>query len=598
MSENSYKLTTGIEGLDNLFFGGIHVKIEETSKQNNLIITIRGNRGVNKVHLGMPLCQGLCNSLSTEGVLQSKSALFFSLNKTQERLRSIFCNVYIQAIIQKIKTEDQYMTIYQGYLKNLICTDEKFNKNKFYKIVESIILPYTIGGNGSSIDDDAICSAIRDGLLYYNERTRHFHLRRPKRNDDKDCTEILQIDIDKLAEEHGISFFGKDELTKEDSNNLVEFHEVIHKLNETKTHGKYGCIVIDGLSKLTDKDMEQCPFDALVDLLRNKCYIGIISTDERLPISKIDPDIVIEMRVRPDEKYNFSRRELCISKCLNQQNAYGWHAYKLRNYGIEVFPSAHKLLYRRNYMDNAIPEALLPITKPSFQYWLEESDAEKCPIQDIPKESSAFEILCNNYKTYRSSINEGDAYEHIRQGSVEAIFGKQNSQEIINSILSKIYLDKETQNGELPDEVLFIGFSHSRMDFWEIIKKTDFQSFYDNIHFFRVRSGCISSDELLYLIEQQVNALTKKIRGNDESPLYHYYNKVHVVLGDLRLLEYGYPCLFDDGLFLPAYVELTKGNYMRNYMYMTGEQESLSKKMRLASDNIFTVEPPDNAGNS
>lgn len=597
MNNKSDKLTTGIDGLDKLFFGGIHVETDANSKDrkdnsdsSNLIVAIRGNRGVKKFYLGLPLCKALCENIERVGKKKTvKPSLIFSLSKTNEHLLNIFCNIYIQGLIHKIQIESDYLKIYRKLLKDCDCINEEGNTGciKFHKVIIEK-LRFISEDKFCEINDEFICTAIRDGLLYYNERTQYFHIRRPKRNDDTDQTKMFKIDAKKLAKKHQMFFYGKDKMLnkEEPSNNLVLFHRLIHVLNdEDKPHKFYGCILIDGLSRLTDKDMEQCPFDALVDILHNNCRVGIISMDERLPISSINPDIVLEMRTRRDEKYNFTCRELCISKCLHQQNAYGWHAYKLRNYGIEVIPSVHKLLYRRNYMDNAIPEALLPINKPSYRYWIEESVVDETTINDISDSETnenSIRKLCDNYRNYKTTDNAIDLYDKIVQGGVWGFSRKNNDDELITDILSDIY---SNEIKEKDHHALFIDFSRSRKDFWNIINKSKYKDCSDNIHFFRIRYGCVFSDELLYIIEQQVDALAKHIRRDDTRPLYCWYNKIHVIMGDMKYLEFGHPRLFDDELFLPAYVDLTKGNYMKNYLYMSGESERLKAMMKYVADN-------------
>ena len=186
-------------------------------------------------------------------------------------------------------------------------------------------------------------------------------------------------------------------------------------------------------------------------------------------------------------------QELCISKCLHQQHAYGWHTYKLRNYGIEVIPSVHKILYRRNYMDNAVPEALLPISRPSYRYWLEESVGES-KIYDITDNDSRTENNCianlrkNYYELYDLRKGKDDLYETIEQGCIKVFFGKkEDPDEPIRAILSNIY-----EKSKMYDHhVLFIDFSRSRKDFWKIINKFKYTGRSENIHFFGIRYGCL-----------------------------------------------------------------------------------------------------------
>lgn len=52
------KISTGIEGLDDLFYGGIHLE-QRSNKSDGLLIMARGEHGVNKIHLAMQMCEGL-----------------------------------------------------------------------------------------------------------------------------------------------------------------------------------------------------------------------------------------------------------------------------------------------------------------------------------------------------------------------------------------------------------------------------------------------------------------------------------------------------------------------------------------------------------
>lgn len=60
-SVDNKKLSTGIAGLDALFYGGIHTHKSENGQKGILMLT-RGQHGVNKIHLAMQICEGLNNS--------------------------------------------------------------------------------------------------------------------------------------------------------------------------------------------------------------------------------------------------------------------------------------------------------------------------------------------------------------------------------------------------------------------------------------------------------------------------------------------------------------------------------------------------------
>lgn len=55
---NKKKLSTGIRGLDDLFYGGIQLD-HHYDNSDGLLILARGEHGVNKIHLAMQMCEGM-----------------------------------------------------------------------------------------------------------------------------------------------------------------------------------------------------------------------------------------------------------------------------------------------------------------------------------------------------------------------------------------------------------------------------------------------------------------------------------------------------------------------------------------------------------
>ena len=64
----------------------------------------------------------------------------------------------------------------------------------------------------------------------------------------------------------------------------------------------------------------------------------------------MNADIIIDMRKTEATEEEYVYHELQISKSVFQTMAYGWHQYKKRDTGIDVFPSIHMLLSKRNYL--------------------------------------------------------------------------------------------------------------------------------------------------------------------------------------------------------------------------------------------------------
>lgn len=110
-NEQENKLTTGIDGLDSLFFGGIY------NNNGHTAILVRGEHGVNKIHLAMQMCEGLNKNLENEASLSDDfkrkrdsgskqdsefEMVFISINKDMARLKNIYKGYHICRLIENI----------------------------------------------------------------------------------------------------------------------------------------------------------------------------------------------------------------------------------------------------------------------------------------------------------------------------------------------------------------------------------------------------------------------------------------------------------------------------------------------------------------
>lgn len=72
---NNKKLSTGIEGLDAMFYGGIHLEYKDDDNKG-LLMLARGEHGVNKIHLAMQICEGMYSK---------------SIGADQQKYQPLFC---------------------------------------------------------------------------------------------------------------------------------------------------------------------------------------------------------------------------------------------------------------------------------------------------------------------------------------------------------------------------------------------------------------------------------------------------------------------------------------------------------------------------
>ena len=602
------KLSTRIHGLDNLFHGGLHLE-EIGDKAPNLMIVIRGEHGTNKIHLAMQMCEGLNDSINKENqsanekvvgeqgsdgqfssnkkMVKNDGMLFVSLNKDDEKVREFYFDFYVKRLIRNIQVKAEgwksKKDADEGDIQKIrgLFNLAKFDNNgkgkgKKLELPPQLSCLVDFLSKGGTYKLDKIQDILASDVLYYNTRTHGLHIRQQTKNDDSNDTQLLKINL-KSKKLPKIEFWGRTKLSNKNemADNRTIFYNLVQKLEKEESK-HYNCIMIDGLSLLTAEESEDCPINALIGLLRKKCTIGILNTNNNQPVSRFDSDVIIDLRNRVDDVTNHTKKELCIYKCLYQKNAYGWHQYKMRNAGVEVIPSLHKTLSRRNYMDESVAEAVLPLNKLSYSYWLSENNISKCLDQQGKSHTEIVTSLAEPYKEFYKTKNNKKQYDDISQGQLCALLSSSNPKEAIYDAINKIN-DK--------DHILFIDLKRSRKDFWSFIgKELDSKGrSYEKLHYFGFRAGCIYADEFLYIIEQQVAAIAREIMEKDDSngkkkQVFHYYKQVHIVMGDLVLLQYCYPCLYSEQLFIPTFSALTKGNYMTNYIYMTNNDDTEGSK--------------------
>lgn len=490
--------------------------------------------------------------------------LFISLNKDGELINKLYFDFYIQRLIRKIKTmqdDEQSGILLHNMLwyrdDSCVSQDSTLEKTKC-QILSSYSFPYLSRLSGKFNKEEKQNSInklkedIKSGYIYYNERTHGLHLRHqtgaPDTGDMLLCKVYIPI-------ESKVTIIGRDELNSGNrmADGLTSFLNMINILNhylpENDSKKKVEFIMIDGLSCLTHDEIVQCPFNALSDILRKACAVGVVTADNKAPTSHID--IVIDMAIKEgtvtDQLYNVLR----ISKCLYQRNAYGWHSYKMRVAGIEVIPSLRYQTTMRYLMDDAVANALSPLNEDPYPFWLNESD---CLYEDL-NINKAIDNYCKCKKDHKCQIDyfscksalKGVLHPDSRSAMEQIIYDI-----IANSFKGHSFLFIDLNNNRTE-------FKHRFYDIIECIKDIA------DIHLFSFQPGYIHADEFLWAIDQQVQAIsrTNKKEGSPDT----HYERTHLIIGDLNYMSFAYPCLNKEGLVLPAIASYTKKHHMTNYVY-------------------------------
>lgn len=496
--------------------------------------------------------------------------LFVSINKDSDLLKNSYYDFYIQRLIRNIKIDIDSERASKSLLllHSMLWTRVDTEKN-IKNILENYEFP-SITGKKPSVDNvdrgiERFKEDIKTGFIYYNGRTHGLHIRHQKGAVDTGGMLLCKLEI---PDDYKVRIIGKDTLNKgvESADGLTTFQKMMRELdkynnksNETKdkdNRPEVDFIMIDGLSRLNEKELSQCPLNALSDKLRSKSQVAIITADKKLSPSEISTDIVLDMEILQSERPDHQYTALKVSKCLYQKNAYGWHRYKMRNAGIEVVPSIHLQMGQRFLMDDIVTDAVLPINEYPYPLWLNENDNNN-PFVDngIDKARSTYK----NSKNYKLKQDVQFRSRLVKSDGVKDFY---------NDVLSKY---------SKANHVLFVNLDKNRIDFFNEYIRTlveDMNKGYDphKIHLFNFLPGYIHTDEMLWALDQQILAIENIARRNINKTdwgLDTHYTHVNLVLGDLNYIHYAYPCLSAESLLLPALATYTKKHHMTNYVYAT-----------------------------
>lgn len=648
------KLSTGIEGLDTLFYGGIQQNVNESD--NGIIIVLRGTKGCNKTLMAMQLMQGLICSRYNNETNNYPTGHFLSLNKTRENLSDMYYDLIIARLIN---TLCQYWSKTQGK-----------NRQKLSELFDYIINFFFVptAKPKELYDRKSLIELFVSRAIYYNPRTNGLHYRRLpsgddeenilwKRKKDDELTQTRELNrkivhsnwfkqsldllLDVQYKENIRELFCDENNRKYEGQPLTLVQNIINMLaaQESQTDKKFCCLVIDGFSRLLTSELASLPYAQIEKLLREKTDIAILVTDERTE-AQFNSDILIDMRKSEEPEEEYIYHELQISKSVFQMGAYGWHQYKKRDSGIEVFPSIHMLLSKRNYLPYKLLTMNNDILQESYEEYLEYSEYRKNKnedyrqeIQEISnyyeqKEQRERDLLLTLAKTTRQAYQTKDHsqmitdlknvlwgnlsyYRNYEEDKSEprhgwedhlpstAIIGNPNSNKRQMAIAGALHA---ARNGE---HTIFILFDKNEADMRRRmgcpgfrVKETDCpggrcskecnsknqcsinkcRECYQYIHFFQIRMGCISAEEFF-------DALLKQIRNfsnfTDDKPC-------HIVIDDLQKIDYSFPFLKKAPLFLSALITLCRQNYAELKM-ICDKRASMVGELCTLSDNVLCV---------
>lgn len=624
---NNEKISTDITGLDRLLFGGIQLQEmhscksnEPTSCEKELSVVIYGDNGTSKALFAMQLLHGLTKHLLKLPVISDNngimlgSPVFYSPKKYASNLSDMLLDTLISKCVNRI-------------IEDNVKNEKKWCGCKF----SSAIFDVKSNDKILQLECSKLDQYIGEEVVIYNNRTNALHLTVAHH---PSCIKSSNDSSNLIARRYSnqIGEYSKSQLVKDLGELKDEFFDISIYAKDNQLEKKhqeplgsvyFPCVVIDGYINDDDRDW--------VERLRKKTLVTIYVVDTEAESEKLNPDLLIEMRCHEDKVNRYMTYQLCIRKSVLQSTALGWHQYKKRDYGIEIYPSTHVTLQRRRHMPKALLRGYSDILSDTFQQYVDQNyfgrnenvaTAYSDYIRD--KDNNHWKRLKRIYQTLQEDLHasgvlkeiliepqfvETEEKEEEPRGRVTAIIGESNTYKRYLSLGStfSVACRKEHTLNVLLDQEYYTMRKRVVCPTWafrsffnriscKADKLTDCRtcnkcklpnchSCYSYIHFWDLRMGYITPDEFFYYLIRQINIFFEK-EPNGVNRLKR------IVIDDIQKIDYSFPLLQGDKLFLTTLISICK-DYEIDLFILCDKKASLVHELRSMADNVICAERKD-----
>ncbi|MDT3370048.1 MAG: hypothetical protein LIR40_15625, partial [Bacteroidota bacterium] len=462
-----------------------------------------------------------------------------------------------------------------------------------------------------------IDSYIFKDVIYYSNRTNTLNFQFDRR--DNESQNIFSTRKYDLLQEYLDSFEKPEENEKYTQEELDELKKYIFniRINEHQNDKEYGeansafshtalqelryiiktienqnkdkrddigsCIAIDGFTQLSVSELNSINFSHLERVLRRNACVSILVFDEAESFTKCNADLVIEMNRVEDLELKYTFHQLRIAKSVFQQIAYGWHQYKVRDYGVEVFQSTHLLMQKRRYMQKLLKNATYNVIDYTDEFLYMHNDFESFEKQKLKQKEEAekiqFNEVFNNVDEKIDSITVLNSIlvPPIKEGEITALIGPSNS---CKRMISMGYLCASSLERKHSIIVLLDAGEKNMLNqiLCPAIKKEQNSNCiecYKYLHIIPLRMGCIGSDELFHYLGELIS--------------FYGDNLKRIVFGDLIKIDYSFPMLKRDSLFLPALITFLK-NHNIDSIILSSNEALLAPALKSLADNVILSE--------
>ena len=611
----SQKISTNILGLDRLLYDGL-----DLTEDGNIIL-IRGEVGSEKTLFGMQLLYGVAQSIDSLNLGKDIHHCFFSSYVDERSLNDWLLDMIISSGIQNM-TDIAVST--PGKARATTSFAQAFFKvnAKILGKEHNMRIPYEKVMNST---DELICNEA----IYYNNRTNALHFRYYTEEDSHNSPLLKTDDSNMLFKRKYLSISRYLEINNNNSQEVetikslgksigypivdvqmkkVEKDALIDVLSKI---GKGGIVAVDTAFEGMDEHSTITFLASIVGILKNqRLGIIIVPSDTKIPESDFDMIIDLTSQTKTAGHSDYAVRYLAITKSRKQEAAKGVHQYKKRDYGLEIYPSLYTYFQQRRYLQRAMVYTHSDVITDTYQQYI---DKHKFLGNTITYDNYAKDIeempmhyLNALYPKYDSDYNSIDVLERIMltSGSSELAKNKDNDEknEIENLIygyrggVTAIIGEANTYKRFLTFGSVFSSSLHKEHTLFLLLNKDDSTirrrlacparmnkdkdcthclNCYKYMHFMNIYMGSITTEKFIYFFDRQLEvcfADGKKIK--------------RVVIDDLEIVDFCFPFLKENELFLAALILICKERGISLYV-LCDKHGKQAKALKALSENVI-----------
>lgn len=632
-------LPTHIEGLDTLLRGGLLLPPGDSG----LIILIKGKPGTGKTTLAIQLARGACCWSDQNGSVFMCNKLM----KEQECIKgsdSSRVNQLIEEYKKKISQGKNPPIIYSNEqnfeeIKSLVRRFDKLDENS-QSVGDMSNAEHTTNPSSNAdsqntneiqeiknILDALPCISLKNEL---NKSEKHicesgqFYLINIKRD-------ITNKTLDLRVSSHNLTcnnaFTGKPSTSD-------WAMDVCTDIAKSPNENKSKMIIVDGLNLLSDNERRYFDVEQLVEKLREKSLVGVIVyEDEKGNHEAIDylADMIIQLKAEEIESpVRYFQNQICITKSRYQQSVLGWHLYKIRNQnGFIVFPSIHFHTHRFGMLDQRLKESESPIIELERQNKCQNNPGNLCPlytnnIEDLvisgkkcpgweenickqckgihfpllaceacsnnPVTKYIIELHNNDNKSRDTNITQNNLKQKslleyflgdIKDGSCSVVLGGRGT---CKTYITMDFLRFASSHGHagllvslFDNQSTIIKQRKEMCDFFcrNEDKCNNSEGCYQNFYLLHFRPGCLTTHEFFHYLDKSLSIERKNRRIE------------RLAFWDLTQLEFRFPFLAADELFIPVLVDYLKNKWAITSVFMGGMRSKLTKCISSVADNVL-----------